>query len=72
MKVTVDTSILLELWKDHDKRAVVERLLRVAEEKGVVLAITARVREDIPEIVSGAEHRTRKRSASVEQCGSQM
>jgi hypothetical protein len=49
MKVTLDTSILLELWKDQDKRAVVERLLRVAEEKGLDLAITARVREDIPE-----------------------
>jgi hypothetical protein len=48
-KVTLDTNLLQELWKDRPKRAVVERLLALAEEKGFDLAISARVREDIPE-----------------------
>ena len=48
-KVTLDTSVLLELWKDQDKRAVVERLLAVAGEKGLDLTITARVRDDVPD-----------------------
>jgi len=48
-KVTLDTNLLQELRKDRPQRAVVERLLALAEEKGFDLAITARVREDIPE-----------------------
>ncbi len=48
MQVTLDTSVLLEYWKDQAKRALVERLLALAEEKEIDLAITARVREDIP------------------------
>lgn len=47
--VTLDTNVLHELWKDRPKRAVVERLLALAKEKGIDLAITARVREDIPD-----------------------
>lgn len=48
-KVTLDTNLFLELWKDQPKRAVVERLLALAEERGLDLAITARIREDIPD-----------------------
>jgi hypothetical protein len=39
----------LELWKNQVKRAVVERLLALADEKGLDLAVTARLREDIPD-----------------------
>jgi hypothetical protein len=48
MQVTLDTSVLLEYWKDQAKRALVERLLALAEGKEIDLAITARIREDIP------------------------
>jgi hypothetical protein len=49
MRVTLDTSVLQEYWKDQAKRAVVERLLALAAMKDIDLAITARVREDIPD-----------------------
>ena len=49
VRVTLDTSVLLEYWKDQKKRAVVERLLAFAEERDIDLAITARVEEDIPD-----------------------
>ena len=32
MQVTLDTSVLLEYWKDQAKRALVERLLVLARE----------------------------------------
>lgn len=48
MRVTLDTSVLMEYWKDQQKRAVVGRLLGLAEDEEIDLAITARVREDIP------------------------
>ena len=49
MQVTLDTDVLLEYWKDHAKKALVEQLLALAKEKDIDLAITARVREDIPD-----------------------
>ena len=63
MQVTLDTSVLLEYWKDQAKRALVERLLVLAEEKQIDLAITARVREDIP-----LEPLTSKDNALAEKC----
>lgn len=47
-KVTLDTNLLFEYWIDGPRRAVVERLLALAGRKNIDLAITARVREDIP------------------------
>jgi hypothetical protein len=49
LEVTLDTSILHEYWKDQPKKAVVERLLALAEENVIDLAVTARVHEDIPD-----------------------
>ena len=45
--LTLDTSLLLEYWKDQDNKKVVEDLLRLAIEGRVNLAVTARVREDV-------------------------
>jgi hypothetical protein len=47
-KLTLDTNLLLEYWKDQDKRDVVETLLRLKMEGKVDLAVTSRVREDVP------------------------
>lgn len=44
----MDASLLLEYWKDQPKKAMVEELLRLAEKGEVDLAVTARVREDVP------------------------
>jgi len=47
-KLTLDTNLLHEHWKERDKADVVEKLLRLAKHGKVELAVTARVREDIP------------------------
>ncbi|HYZ14011.1 MAG TPA: hypothetical protein VFA08_10470 [Actinomycetota bacterium] len=49
MKVTLDTNLLFEYWRDRPKKALVERLLALAANGDIGLAITARVREDIPD-----------------------
>jgi hypothetical protein len=46
--LTLDANLLHEYWKQRDKYKVVDRLLILAEEGKVDLAITARVHEDIP------------------------
>jgi len=47
-KLTLDTNLLLEYWKKQDKRNVVKRLLLLAEQGKVDLAVSARIHEDIP------------------------
>jgi hypothetical protein len=47
-KVTLDTNLLFEYWRDRPKRALVQRLLTLTANKDIELAVTARVREDIP------------------------
>jgi hypothetical protein len=47
--VTLDTNLLFEYWRDRPRKAVVKRLLRLADRNDIDLAITARVREDIPD-----------------------
>src|SRR5688572_23487598 len=48
LRITIDTNLLLEYWKFHAKANVVAELLRMAGQDKIDLAITARVREDIP------------------------
>lgn len=48
-KLTIDTNLLLEYWKQQDKREHVERLLGLAKLGKVDLAVTARIHEDIPD-----------------------
>lgn len=69
MKVTLDTNVLQELWKDRPKRAVVERLLALAVAKGIDVAVTARVREDIPDEPLASKIRTLS-DIGVEESGS--
>jgi hypothetical protein len=46
--LTLDTNLLLEYWKHQDRIDIVERLLELAKQDKVDLAVTARIREDIP------------------------
>lgn len=47
-RLTLDTNLLHEFWKQRPKCAVVEELLELARERRVELAVTARVHEDVP------------------------
>ncbi len=44
-RLTLDANLLHELWKDRDKRRLVEQILALDD---VELAVTATVHEDIP------------------------
>ena len=46
--LTLDTNLLHEYWKQRDKVGCVEKLLLLARQGRVDLAVTARVHEDIP------------------------
>jgi len=46
--LTLDTNLLLEYWKEQDRASVIEALLSLADSGEVELAVTARIREDIP------------------------
>jgi len=47
-RLTLDTNLLLEYWKNQAKRKAVEKLLLLAKEGKADLAVTARIREDVP------------------------
>ena len=47
-RLTLDTSLLLEYWKEQSRRDTTEALLELAQKGHVELAVTARVREDVP------------------------
>ena len=46
---TLDTNLLLEYWKDQPKAAVVEKLLDLAQNGQLDLAVTTRIGADIPQ-----------------------
>ena len=45
---TLDTNLLLEYWKEQPKAAVVERLLDLAQNGQLDLAVTSRISADVP------------------------
>lgn len=47
-RLTLDTNVLLEYWKDQKNRAVTQQLLDLARDGQVGLMVTARIREDVP------------------------
>jgi hypothetical protein len=47
-RLTLDTNLLLEYWKEQDRSKVIEILLSLASSGKVDLAVTARIREDVP------------------------
>ena len=48
LRLTLDTNLLLEYWKKQDRASTIEKLLSLATTGSVDLAVTARIREDIP------------------------
>ena len=48
-ELTLDTSPLLELWKQQDKSADTQRLLDLAAAGEVDLAVTRYIRDDVPD-----------------------
>jgi len=46
--LTLDTNLLMEYWRNRNRIQVVEQLLSLADEGSVDLAITSRIREDVP------------------------
>ena len=47
-RLTLDTDVLQEFWREQEKSAQTAALLRLAEEGHVDLAVTRRIRADIP------------------------
>ena len=45
---TLDTNVLVEFWKDHDKAATTKTLLDLAQAGLLDLAVTSRIGNDIP------------------------
>lgn len=49
LKITLDTNLLHEYWKKRPKYGVIEQLISLANKGEIDLAVTARIREDIPD-----------------------
>jgi hypothetical protein len=47
-RLTLDTNLLQEFWRDQQRREVVQRLLELADAGEVELAVTNRIVDDIP------------------------
>ena len=47
-KLTLDTNLLIDYWKQREKMDIVETLLELAKLGKVDLAVTRRIRQDIP------------------------
>ena len=48
VRLTLDTNLLQEYWREQEKRDVVVRLLRLADEGKAELVVTNRISDDIP------------------------
>ena len=68
---TLDTNLLVEYWKNQAKAAVVEGLLELAQSGQLDLAVTARIREDIPQPPL-SDRINRLREISVQETGTVM
>ena len=68
---TLDTNLLVEYWKNQAKAAVVEGLLELAQSGQLDLAVTARIREDIPQPPL-SDRINRLREISVQEIGTVM
>jgi len=47
-RLTLDTNLLFEYWKQGTKSEIIEKLLLLARQGRIDLAVTARIHEDIP------------------------
>ena len=68
---TLDSNLLVEYWKNQAKAAVVEGLLELAQSGQLDLAVTARIREYIPQPPL-SDRINRLREISVQEIGTVM
>jgi hypothetical protein len=47
-KLTLDTMLLQDYWKQRPRKDAIQKLIELAREGRVKLAVTARIREDVP------------------------
>ena len=66
---TLDTNVLVEHWKDRNKAAITRTLLDLAKSGLLDLAVTSRIREDIPDPPL-ADRIAELRALQVQQIGS--
>jgi predicted nucleic acid-binding protein len=69
LKLTLDTNVLMEYWKERTKYDEVEKLLSLAEQGKVDLAVTARIYEDI-KTYPLAERLNELKELNIEETGS--
>lgn len=48
LRLTLDTDAVRDLWDDRDRKVYVERLIALAREGKVDLAVTRHIEEDVP------------------------
>jgi hypothetical protein len=48
-RLTLDTNVLVDHWRERARRQAAEELLELARRGEVELAVTARIREDVPD-----------------------
>ncbi len=48
MLITLDTNLLQEYWKKRPKKEIIEKLISLSMQRKIEIAVTARIREDIP------------------------
>ena len=47
-QITLDTNLLVEYWKEQERRETVQKLLDLSETGAIELAVTSRIRQDVP------------------------
>lgn len=48
LRVTLDTNLLIDYWKQRPRRSATERLIELATQERVDLAVTRYIRDDVP------------------------
>jgi len=48
--LTLDTNVIMEHWKNQKNASIVEKLLELAINGNIDLAITSRIHEDVPNL----------------------
>ncbi len=48
LKITLDTNLIFEFWKNGPKKEIIEKLISISNSEKIHLAITARIRDDVP------------------------
>ena len=47
-EITLDSNLLIEYWKNQEKKEYIEELINLSKKGKIDLAITSRIEQDIP------------------------